>query len=72
LWIATLKDRDAHISVHADCELAGIRTVAHVGISVKAAQDKSVTEILELFDAEVDKYIACRVKTGQWTQDSSI
>ena len=70
LWIASLKSRDSSISIHADCEHAGIATTAHVGISLRDAYGKSIDEILELFDAEVDEYIACRVKTGHWGHEN--
>jgi len=71
LWIAALKSRDAHIAVHADCEHDGIKKKAYVGIDLKDARGKSIEEILELFDAEVDEYIASRVKIGTWGHETN-
>jgi len=70
LWIAALKSRDAHISVHADCEHAGIKTTVHVGLPLRQLHGKTVVEIMDLFDAEVDRYIACRVKIGKWGHEN--
>jgi hypothetical protein len=53
---------NAHITVHADCEHEGIKTVAHVGVDLKDIWGKSIAEIIEIFDREVDEYIACRVR----------
>lgn len=69
LWIAALKDDNALITIHADCEYAGIKATAHVGIYVKDARRTTIVEIIELFDKEVDDFIARRVKVGMWGKD---
>ena len=68
LWIAALNGDQSLITVHADCEHAGFKTAAHVGVYLRDARGKTVDDILELFDRQVDEYIACRLKTGQWGQ----
>lgn len=61
------RDRNASISVHADCEHAGVSAVAHVGLSLFEMDGKTLEEIYELLDTEVDKYISCRVTHGHWS-----
>ena len=68
LWIAALNGNNSLITVHADCEHEGTKATAHVGIYLKDAKGKPLDEILDLFDRQVDQYIACRVKTSQWGQ----
>lgn len=61
------RDRNASISVHADCEHAGVLTVAHVGLSLIEMDGKTMEEIYGLFDKEVDRYIECRILQGHWS-----
>jgi len=57
LWIASLIDDNSLITVHADCEHDGVKTTAHVGIRIREARGKSISEIIELFDIQVDEYM---------------
>ena|SRR5437868_15424998 len=63
------RTRNPHIAVHADCTYDGISNVAHVGLTLRETDGKSIVEIWELFDKEVDEYIQCRVTTGHWGHD---
>ena len=61
------------ITIHAEAVFAG-HTVprAHVGVYACQLDGKSEEECMELFDQDVDDYIACRVKTGHWGFDHTI
>lgn len=60
------RDKNPRISVHADCEHDGFATAAHVGFSLHEVDGKTTDEIMEMLDAKVDDYIACRVRIGKW------
>lgn len=51
---------------HITDTLKRLTQEAHVGIYAKDAEGKSVEQIMELFDQEIENYIACRLRTGLW------
>jgi hypothetical protein len=66
LWIAALRGDQSLISVHADCERDGIKKIAHVGVTLKETRGRTIKDIFDILDREVDEFIACRVRVGTW------
>ena len=62
----TKRDRNSHITVRAEFEHAGSANTARVGLDLDDMDGKSLREIMDLFDNEVDQFIACRLETGHW------
>jgi hypothetical protein len=60
----TKRDRNPQITVHAEFEHSGFPTTAHVGLNLHEMDGKSLREIMDLLDKEVDQFIAFRVKAG--------
>ena len=66
-----MREYNPHVSVHVDCEHAGVEDTLHVGLSLYEMDGKTIDEIMELFDKDADDLIASRVQKGHWSAPCS-